>query len=75
MEPLVTKNFFQETRFNIKLKDWPEKSFPKQKPADKKRKNFKKRTARNRKRLEKTAKRLIEDGSIVVLVKNYNLIL
>ena len=40
----------------------------KQLPADKKRINFKKRSARNRRKIQKTAKRLIEEGSVVVLI-------
>ena len=37
--------------------------------SDKKANNYKKRCNRNRRRLEKTAKKLIEDGSVVILVK------
>ena len=62
------KQQFYEKQDVTKWKEWPEKSVPKQTPTDKKRTNFKKRQARNRRKLEKTAKRLIQDGSVVVLV-------
>ena len=48
--------------------DWPDKSTPRQKPADKKPTNHKKRAARNKRKLEKVAKRLKDDGSVVILV-------
>ena len=60
---------FYRKQDNTKWRDWPKKTVPKQQPADKKRINFKKRAARNRRKLEKTARRLPKDGSVVVLVE------
>ena len=62
------KQYFYRRQDSTKWKDWPQKFAPKQQPSNRKRTNFKKRAARNRRKLEKTAKRLIEEGSIVVLI-------
>ena len=62
------KQSFYKKQDHTKWKDWPEKSIPKQQPCNRKRTNYKKRVARNRRKLEKTAKRLIEEGSVVILI-------
>ena len=62
------KQTFYKKQDTTRWMDWPDKSTPRQKPANKKRTNHKKRVARNRRKLEKVAKRLKDDGSIVILV-------
>ena len=62
------KQTFYKKQDTTRWMDWPDKSTPRQKPADKKPTNHKKRAAKNKRKLEKVAKRLKDDGSVVILV-------